>query len=123
MKTTKSGKHMTKSYVDGYRWAKETQVDKSLGEMWIQNKNSEVITINISEIGFTMDVTRGSVYFQLYIKLLSSKWNTTGLCYYVPTSVDNLIKNDYTIYDTAMPILGQTGTYVSALNKLKNCSL
>lgn len=114
---------MSKSYVDGIIWTKETQVDKTLGEMWIQNKNSKVIAINISEIGFAMDVTRGSVYFQLDIKLLSSQWNTTGLCNYVPTSVDNLIKNDNTVYDSAVPILGQTGTYVSALNKLKNCIL
>jgi hypothetical protein len=111
--STKSGKRKFKAFVNGIRWKKKTKIDKTIGGMWIINKNPKVVTVNISEIGFTMDVKRGSVFFQLDIKLLSSKWNTTGLCNYIPTSVNYLIKRDYKVYTSSEPIRSETGTYVS----------
>ncbi|XP_053400320.1 uncharacterized protein LOC123558658 [Mercenaria mercenaria] len=112
-KATKSGKRKFKSFVNGIRWKKKTQIDKVLGDMWIVNKNPKVISVSISEIGFIMDLKRGSIFFQLDIKLLSSKWNTTGLCNYVPTSVDYLITKDYKVFTSPEPVPAQTGTYCS----------
>lgn len=110
--TTKSGKRKYKSFVNGQRWEKKTQLDKT-GDIVIINRNSKELTVNISEIGFLMDVKRGSVFFQLNIILLSRKWNTTGLCSYVPTSAKYLITKDYEVYSSGRPIPGQTGTLVS----------
>lgn len=109
-----NGKRKSKSYVDGILWKKKTKIEITLDGMMVNSKNKKVISVTIPEIGFTMDVKRGNMFFQASIKLLSSQWQPTGLCDSVPSKKSDLILGEYEVFSTAEPIPGQSATFVSS---------
>lgn len=104
--------------VDGVEWKKDTRVDKTIGEMWLTNKDTSTITVTIRPLHLFIEVTRGSAFFGVKVKLMSSLWATSGLCNWVPTDVADLVTKDYELFTSITPIPGYTATTVSLVLQL-----
>jgi hypothetical protein len=117
--TKKSKKAKSKVIVDGTVWKKKTKIDKTIGDMWLTTKDTSTITITIEPLNLYIDITRKSGFFGVKIKLMSNRWNTKGLCKWVPSKIKDLYTHDYEKFTSITPIPGYTGTTVIMFYCLK----
>lgn len=113
--TKKSKKAKSRVTIDGTVWKKKSKIDKTIGDMWLTNKDTSAITITIKPLNIYIDIIRKSGFFGVKIKLMSSRWSTKGLCKWVPAKIENLYTHDYEKFTSSTPIPGYTGTTVIML--------
>jgi len=115
---TDSKKPKTKILVDGKKWQKKTKIDKSLGDISIKTTNGKTIEITVEKLGFTMTVTRGSIFFKITIKVDNDNTPHVGLCQTVPKKDKDILLSEYKMYSQTVPLIGHSGTYVSLVKTI-----
>lgn len=118
-RTSKSKKAKTQVFVDGVVWKKKTRIDKTIGDMMLTNKDTSTITILIQPLHLFVEITRGSNFFGVKISLMSSRWDTRGLCKWVPSNEEELLTREYEKFSSITPIPGYSGTTV----RFTSCSI
>jgi len=112
----KSNKPQSKIYVGSRslgKWNAMTKVDESLGDLIMKTINSKTIGVEVNKIGFTMEITRGAVFFKTKIVIDNKNRQHSGLCKWVPSDVKDIPYGEYETFSIEQPFdNAQPGTQV-----------